>query len=77
MPSESTLKQYAMRMAILTKAGLNPAENPKSFLTWMDENKHGASSQKVYLSAVKNSNPEIFPKMLQDKLNEMLQAMRR
>ena len=74
MPSESTLKQYAMRMAILKKDGIKPIENPQSLLSWLDTKAIGNSAQKVYLSAVKNSNPEAFPKALQDKLNELYTA---
>lgn len=74
MPSESTLKQYASRMAILGKAGIDPVTEPQKLLKWFDETKQGASSQKLYLSAVKNSNPEKFPKVLQDKINELYQA---
>lgn len=71
MPSESTLKQYASRIAILTKAGISPMGNPQSLLKWFEANKHGESSQKLYLSAIKNMNPEKFPKVLQDKINEL------
>jgi hypothetical protein len=71
MPSESTLKQYAMRMEILKKNGINPTENPQSFLDWAEKNEHGGSSQKLYLSAIKNSNPAAFPKVLQDRLSEL------
>lgn len=68
MPSESTLKQYAMRMSILARDGVNPHDETALF-TWFDRKGHGPSSQKVYLSAIKNSNPETFPKVLQEKLN--------
>lgn len=71
MPSESTVKQYASRMAILQKAGIDPFANPQSLLKWFEENKHGGSSQKLYLSAVKNANPEKFPEVLQEKITEL------
>lgn len=73
MPSESTLKQYAMRMAILAREGVNP-HDPKALFAWFDRKGQGASSQKLYLSAIKNSDPEAFPKVLQDKLNELYAA---
>lgn len=70
MPSESTLKQYAMRMNILARDGVNP-HSPSELFAWFDRQGHGASSQKVYLSAIKNADPAGFPKILQDKLNEL------
>ena len=70
MPSESTLKQYAMRMAILAREGVNPHE-PADLFDWFARKDHGPSSQKVYLSAIKNSDPEAFPKVLQTKLGEL------
>lgn len=70
MPSESTLKQYAMRMNILARDGVNP-HSPSELFAWFDRQGHGASSQKVYLSAIKNSDPEGFPKVLQEKLNAL------
>lgn len=70
-PSESTLKQYASRMAILQKAGVDGIADPEKLLKWFETEKHGASSQKLYLSAVKHSNPDKFPKVLQDKINEL------
>lgn len=71
MPSESTLKQYASRMEILKKAGIDAFTNPSALLKWFETQKQGASSQKLYLSAVKNADPEKFPKVLQDKINEL------
>ena len=68
MPSASTLKQYAMRMNILARDGVNP-HSPSELFAWFDRQGHGASSQKVYLSAIKNADPEGFPKVLQEKLN--------
>lgn len=70
MPSESTLKQYAMRMNILARDGVDP-HDAEALFAWFDRKGHGASSQKVYLSAIKNSNPEAFPKVLQDTLNKL------
>jgi hypothetical protein len=70
MPSASTLKQYAMRMNILARDGVNP-KNANELFAWFDRQGHGASSQKVYLSAIKNADPAGFPKILQDKLNEL------
>lgn len=73
MPSESTLKQYAMRMSILARDGVNPHDADALF-GWFDRKGHGPSSQKVYLSAIKNADPDRFPKVLQDKLNELYAA---
>jgi hypothetical protein len=70
MPNESTLKQYAMRMAILAREGVNP-HDAEALFAWFDRGGHGASSKKVYLSAIKNSEPDAFPKVLQTKLNEL------
>jgi len=70
MPSQSTLKQYAMRMSILSREGVNP-NDPAELFAWFDRGGHGPSSQKVYLSAIKNSNPDAFIKTLQSKLNEL------
>lgn len=71
MPSESTLKQYASRMKILKDAGIDPVAEPEKVLKWFEEQKQGESSQKLYLSAVKNASGEKFPKVLQDKINEL------
>jgi hypothetical protein len=70
MPSDSTLKQYAMRMAILAREGVNP-KDAEALFAWFDRSGQGPSSQKVYLSAIKNSDPEGFPKALQQKLNDL------
>ena len=70
MPSESTLKQYAMRMNILAREGVNP-HSPSELFAWLERQGHGPSSQKLYLSAIKNSDPEGFPKVMQDKLNAL------
>jgi hypothetical protein len=71
MPSDSTMKQYTIRINRLKKADIDAVADPSSLIKWFDEEKLGASSQKVYLSAIKNSDPEKFPKILQDKLNEL------
>lgn len=71
MVADSTLKQYALRIEKLKKAGVDAIGKPEDLMKWFEAEKLGASSQKVYLSAVKNSNPEKFPKVLQDKLNEL------
>ena len=70
MPSASTLKQYAMRMAILAREGVDP-HDAEDLFAWFDRSGQGASSQKLYLSAIKNSDPEAFPKVLQEKLNAL------
>jgi hypothetical protein len=70
MPSASTLKQYAMRMNILARDGVDPHSAAELF-AWFDRQGQGPSSQKLYLSAIKNFNPEEFPKVLQDKLNTL------
>lgn len=70
MPAASTVKQYEMRMAKLKKD--NVQYNILSeLLKWFEKEELGASSQKVYLSAIKHSNPDGFPAPLQDKLNEL------
>jgi hypothetical protein len=70
MPSQSTLKQYAMRMNILARDGVDPHNATKLF-AWFDHKGQGPSSQKLYLSAIKNFDPETFPKVLQDRLNTL------
>lgn len=71
MPSESTLKQYAMRMSILKKNGIDAMRSPQSVLDWFDSQKFSASSRKVYLSAIKNSVGDQFPALLQSELNRL------
>lgn len=71
MPSESTLKQYAARLAQLEKANIDAIKNPDSLFKWFESQELGSSAQKVYLSALKNANPDNFPKVLQDKINEL------
>lgn len=70
MPSASTLKQYAMRMNILARDGVDPHSATELF-AWFDRQGQGPSSQKLYLSAIKNFDPEGFPKVLQDRLNKL------
>ena len=70
MPSESSLKQYAFRMERLRQESVSYT-NLAELMRWFELKGLGASSQKVYLSAIKHSNPDAFPKALQDKLNEL------
>lgn len=70
MPSEATLKQYKSRMANVAKAGIDP-HDPKALFAWFDRSGHGPSAQKLYLSAIKNADPEGFPKALQERLDEL------
>lgn len=74
MVAESTLRQYEFRMEKLKRDGIDAFADPKSLFAWFEKNELGASSQKVYLSALKNSDSENFPKLLQDKLNELYEA---
>jgi len=73
MPSESTIKQYEMRMAKLRKDKVQ-YNILSDLLKWFEKEELGASSQKVYLSAIKHSNPEGFPAPLQEKLNDLYKA---
>jgi hypothetical protein len=68
-PSETTLKQYAARLKTLANAKVDPIGKPQSLLDWFAETKQGNSSQKAYISAVKNAFPDSFPSALQDELN--------
>lgn len=70
MTSEATLKQYTMRMEKLRKDKVQ-YNILADLLKWFEKEGLGASSQKVYLSAIKHSNPDGFPKPLQEKLNEL------
>lgn len=70
MPSDSTLKQYAMRLNRLAEGGVDPRD-AEALARWFDAEKLGASSRKVYLSAIKNANPDSFPRSLQRMLNEL------
>jgi len=73
MPSETTTKQYESRIAILAKAGVDPIAKPADLLTWFETTKQGNSSKKLYLSAIKWKHGDMFPKVLQDKLNDFFQ----
>lgn len=73
MPTESTLKQYKLRITRLEKDEVNAINNPESLFKWFQKEELSPSSQKVYLSALKNANQDSFPKVLQDKLNELYQ----
>jgi len=70
MTSESTIKQYEMRMAKLRKNKVQ-YNILADLMKWFEKEELGASSQKVYLSAIKHSNPDGFPKPLQEKLNQL------
>jgi len=70
MPSESTVKQYEMKMGKLRKGSVN-YKNFADLMQWMEKEELGASSQKVYLSAIKHADPEAFSKSHQEKLNQL------
>ena len=55
MPSDTTLTQYASRIAILDKAGVDAVAKPSSLVAWFKETEQGESSQKLYLSAIKQA----------------------
>jgi hypothetical protein len=71
MPAESTLKQYSQRIVLLAKAGINAYTSPASLFKWFEDQKLSPSSQKLYLSALKNNDPDKFSKQLQDRLNSL------
>lgn len=73
MPTDSTLKQYSMRMEKLKKAKVDYLDITK-LMEFFTANKLGVSTQKVYLSAIKHSHKDEYPKPLQDKLNELYTA---
>jgi hypothetical protein len=58
-------------MNLLAKAGVNPIADPPSLFKFFAETKQGESSQKLYLSAIKSQTSAPFPKVLQDKINEL------
>lgn len=71
-PSETTLKQYASRMSLLKNVGVtDPVGDPASVFKYFEKTKQGNSSQKLYLSAIKNAFPDTFPQVFQDKINEL------
>lgn len=55
MPSDTSLNQYASRITILAKAGVNPITDPPSLFKFFTETNQGESSQKLYLSAIKQA----------------------
>lgn len=55
MPSDTTLTQYASRIAILDKAGVDAVAKPSSLVEWFKKTEQGESSQKLYLSAIKQA----------------------
>jgi flagellar hook-basal body complex protein FliE len=58
-------------MRILADAKVNPIASPEALLKWFAEGKQGESSQKLYLSAIKNAHPDTFPAVLQGKIDEL------
>lgn len=77
MVADSTLKQYKFRIAKLKNNDIDFINSPDSLFKWFEKNELSPSSQKVYLSAVKNNDPNTFPKVLQDKLNELYNSQNR
>lgn len=69
--SATTIKQYASRISILGKAGVDYIADPPSLFKWFAETNQGESSQKLYLSAIKNQSSAPFPTIFQDKINEL------
>lgn len=55
MPSKSSLQQYGSRMFLLADASIDPIADPQSLLEWFAETKQGESSQKLYLSSIKQA----------------------
>jgi hypothetical protein len=70
MVAERTINQYTISNRKLNEAGINVTK-PEQVLEYFEMTGLSVSSQKVYLSAIKYSNPESFHKTLQDKLNEL------
>lgn len=76
MPSESTLKQYAMRMDILKKAGIN-IRNPSEVFRWFETNEYGLSSQKVYISAIQHTlGDEVIPEY-KNKIKSIFETLKK
>jgi len=72
-PSGTTLKQYAARINTLQVAKIDAIADPQSLFAWFAETKQGISSQKAYLSAIKNASPDTFLPVLQEKLTSLYQ----
>lgn len=70
MPSDSTMKMYGISIRKLADAKVDISK-ASEVLKWFDTQKFSNSTQKVYLSAIKNETKDKFAKELQDKLNEL------
>ncbi len=70
MVAESTLKIYGIAIKKLAAAKVDLAK-PDEVLNWFESQKFSNSTQKVYLSAIKNEVKDKFSKELQDSLNEL------
>jgi hypothetical protein len=75
MPSESTLKQYAMRMAILAKAGVD-IRTPTDVFTWLESNGHGLSSQKLYIASIQNTLGTTSPPAYREKIKDIFKVLK-
>lgn len=70
MVRESTQKQYDMRIRRLQEANIN-IRRPSDVFNWFEKEKLGASSQKVYISAIQQTLDKNTPSEYKDKLNEL------
>lgn len=75
MPSASTLKQYAMRINILAKAGVD-INKPDDVFAWLQANGHGLSSQKVYIAAIQNTLGETSPAAYREKIKALFKDIK-
>lgn len=70
MVAESTLKIYRISIKKLNDAKVDMTK-PDDVLNWFESQKFSNSTQKVYLSAIKNEMKDNFSKELQESLNEL------
>jgi hypothetical protein len=70
--SATTKKQYENRISLLGQAGVDYIADPPSLFKWFAETNQGESSQKLYLSAIKNQSSAPFPTIFQDKIKELI-----
>ena len=75
MASASTLKQYAMRINILAKAGVD-IKTPDDVFAWLEANGHGLSSQKVYIAAIQNALGEASPPAYREKIKALFKVIK-
>lgn len=75
MPSDSTLKQYAMRIAILAKAGVD-IHKPAEVFKWLEANGHSLSSQKVYIASIQNALGTGSPAEYREKIKDIFKVIK-